>query len=141
MSIKATIHLADENAGILRGAESIGQRLNSVVDRYARIMREERQLLLEQLKPAELALLQDAFRDYTGSVRDFEAWCAYIVQALPVASETRSYVSGLADAQFVALLELLEGPAPGHMLSGNESRAAIERLRTTPPIGRPPATR
>ena len=139
MSLKATIHIAHDNAGILRPGESIGPRINRVIDRYLRIIREERQFLLADLNPAEIALLQDAFRNYTGNVRDFESWCAYIVQALPVGSETRDYVTGLADAQFVALLELLEGPAPDLMVSGQESLAAIERLRTTQSI-RPTAT-
>lgn len=125
MSIKTTIHLADANAGILRHGESPSARINLVADRYARIMREERNYLLEDLKPAELALLQDAFRNYTGNVRNFDTWCAYIVAALPAGSETRAYVRGLADAQFVALLELLEGPAPDYMVSGNQSQEAI----------------
>ena len=71
-------------------------------------MREEREILIAELTSAELDQLHGAFKAYTGNLRDFSAWCAYIVQAMPIGSNTRQYLKELGQSQMTGLLELLE---------------------------------
>ena len=108
MAIKMTFNLADDNAGILRPSDKPGQRINRVIDRYLRIMREERQFLTEELTSAELDQLNVAFKAYTGNVRDFNALCTYLIQAMPSGILLSRYLQELGDTQMTALLELLE---------------------------------
>ena len=108
MAIKMTFNLADDNAGILRPSDKPGQRINRVIDRYLRIMREERQFLTEELTSAELDQLNVAFKAYTGNVRDFNGLCNYLVQAMPSGILLSRYLQELGDTQMTALLELLE---------------------------------